>query len=1047
MKPRLGLLLGGSAEDLAALARLSSRRPGLLEGPWWSAGSVVASALLDGLEGEVERLGLELVPFEGGGRRAEHLLEAIRPRPLPGDPPAPEACFVVNADDPEATRGLERVLRLGRTDARICEWPAEEGPQLCLRLTEPPLYLLMRARDEREVRAYTREDQSPLWVEWGFAHPLAELARARLEQAGVSAFVDGQGRWRHAPRTWPDRNVHDAIAGWIDAPTVHLDPEAGTRRFTVRLRLEPGGAAEPELWILEPAEFLRLEALATTAPRELLNQLTVARMTGAGGTRYVLRARGSTRQAAGLAARVGELVEREGFARAAGTEALFLPAGCRLAPALRPADLRDLLGLEGHPVILRRTGDGLERVEVRDAEEAPLSQWVDYVAMDHRLVLDALREESVFAVESVEVVQPRPTRNWRPPPMPKRSKKKRRARPAVQHLAEQVDERAVPDQVRAAQARLEAVQAELLAGGCEESEVWSEAAECLLVLQAPDDAAICLEAARFHGSREDWGGLLDLRARQARIEPGADRMLELLTREQLETPEAAWLATGVLAGLDEGAEDAVLRGLEALLAGSPPISRRLSWMTRLALHTRSGDTVGLTRARESLLGELNVAGLREAWDAPRFVRFALALGDEGGVSLDVAQQEGLGAIWACLEPNLQEHDEQSLLYRCIFAVGFQRVGALQMARDLTALVQEELPIHDEPVQRLARLYLARIGLDDSDPEERALWDRLAEDVLDGADSSLRRRLESYRNRSPWLGYPSRHETEFLPAGLEDRIDETEAAKLPDLLAELVDAGGLYDSQLARATEAVMAAALRGGNEAAISQLVALAQRLTAELRIVVPRVRVAGAALEAAALIDQGDQVDLLLDHLVRLAPELDQLGQLITPVNTAISALRRVGAGRTAGRCLKVLERLSTREHKDAARLGAAVARGWWLAGDPAHADETLANALRRVLRAERDYVARYEGAVAVAEALRSWSPSARQGRCEELLLNVDHFRDTFTTSRWFGALRLLLVERVVDVTSDARTFVSARLQGWLEAEEQAVRRRIVKDWRAVCG
>jgi hypothetical protein len=61
--------------------------------------------------------------------------------------------------------------------------------------------------------------------------------------------------------------------------------------------------------------------------------------------------------------------------------------------------------------------------------------------------------------------------------------------------------------------------------------------------------------------------------------------------------------------------------------------------------------------------------------------------------------------------------------------------------------------------------------------------------------------------------------------------------------------------------------------------------------------------------------------------------------------------------------------------------------------------------------------------------------------------FRDTFTASRWFDTHRILMFEAIVDSLADSRTRHSDRVQGFLDHEEHALRRRIVRDWSALCG
>ena len=56
-------------------------------------------------------------------------------------------------------------------------------------------------------------------------------------------------------------------------------------------------------------------------------------------------------------------------------------------------------------------------------------------------------------------------------------------------------------------------------------------------------------------------------------------------------------------------------------------------------------------------------------------------------------------------------------------------------------------------------------------------------------------------------------------------------------------------------------------------------------------------------------------------------------------------------------------------------------------------------------------------------------------------------TASRYFDTHKILILEAIVDSLADSRTRHSDRVQGFLDQEEHALRRRIVTDWSAVCG
>ncbi len=193
---------------------------------------------------------------------------------------------------------------------------------------------------------------------------------------------------------------------------------------------------------------------------------------------------------------------------------------------------------------------------------------------------------------------------------------------------------------------------------------------------------------------------------------------------------------------------------------------------------------------------------------------------------------------------------------------------------------------------------------------------------------------------------------------------------------------------------------------------------------------------------DEG-AVDALVGEVTGLAPRMEAVGQLLSAIGPALAALRRVGASDSSDRFLAALWQVARRPHDEAPKVGAFLAEGYWLAGNAGRAEAAIDEVEARVLGDELRHLPRYEGAAAMLDALRSWPLEARRERAERLLLALPRFNDAFTTRRWLDVLRVLLVEGVVDAIADARTFASARLRRWLEAEEQVTRRRVLKDWR----
>ncbi|MCA9524797.1 MAG: hypothetical protein KC549_00695, partial [Myxococcales bacterium] len=457
----------------------------------------------------------------------------------------------------------------------------------------------------------------------------------------------------------------------------------------------------------------------------------------------------------------------------------------------------------------------------------------------------------------------------------------------------------------------------------------------------------------------------------------------------------------------------------------------------------TGDLLGLTRAKEVLLGALNSDGLREAFDAPRFVRLGLALGGEeavAGAGSDL-QRAALTSAWARLEGDLDDLDLQATLYRAIFAVGFAQAGDMSRARGLAHDVEELRPLFDPPGRALLRLYLARLeclGVDDPGP----IWERAVAEATQGLGSREQSAVDFARRRSLWLAEgatPPRR----LDSGVEARLALL-AADADDIPAALRAPGLGYDYLIADLVEGALALADATGREALMAESRDAALIALEQLDIPGHRATVIGATLRTAALLEDEAAVHGLIELFMRQIPEMESIAEILRAVEPAMAALRRIGLGSEAERFLLALRDVARRGHREAVKVAVFVADGFRLLGDVPAAERTLAEIEQAIYTPGLDPIARFEGASTLFGTLRAWSVSAREMAADKALESLDLFRDNFTTQRYFRLHRFLLVERVVDALSDTRAHGGGRLRLWLEAEEQAVRRRIVADWRS---
>ncbi len=1107
---RFGLLLTGDPRDQAVVAVVRETYPSWLQQPWVSMvlrtgrGSVLSlPALSPRAASNLAAKGLRVVAIE---RRPGELLlqasddeqvtrwsqaniaiyrgptlaEVIRPWKVAGDPPVGEAVFVMAGEGAGPRALLERLLLLGREDARIAELGTYVGAptHIFIRLKDPPLYLLMRARDTaaEQTRVFVRNDNGPVWMEWGYQHPLAPAVAASATAAQRSVWIDRDGRWQLLPAVgqWQMRSLFDAVAPELDASRQTLEMDAGTSRFEIRLNLSPGPAGEAELWLLTPEQLYDLEAFIEASTSEELGRLTVARLHNGQEVVYLLRERVRP-GVARVAARLCEYLGMHGYTRVAGADNLYLPNGRRLVPMIRRDDLRDLLQLDAYSlVILAEDRDGPRIVSVGEVEEAPLLTWIDYVATDRRVVLDRMLEATVFSFPEVTIEWPKKvTAPIRPPSATRAGPKRRRTRRAqVEHEPEQEqvvegDEaiEQTPAAVRLRQLREQArsLETTIAEGGVDDPTLWGDLGYLKRELSEFDEAVSCQVAEVFYAGAnrplESVPELLSVSAKVLGAPVSSERVSELAVRDKRTPDELVYLGAGVLAALEGHLavpDDIVQLVVPSFADPRTPVPRRLAWSVLEAFYRRSGDRLGMTRAKEAIVGGINHRGLSELHDLPRFVRYALALADTPGESGPRSVRNYVTALESLLSavegPGFEELDVFACYARLIFAVGFMRLGEKKTATELVAPVEFELDVHERPNQVLYRLFLARIAHEGAGGSAQA-WEREVEKILKPVrEPRVLRAIHWLRKRSLWLQVPSDLETPPRVRSGLTRIFERMQKKAGDIagaLAGVLQARAFYDYELAEAIAYATSRALKSGSEAIIRDVLGVSLAGLDSIEIVGHQAEAVGSCLRAASLLSDEISVERLLGRLIDLAGSrhLGSVRDLLKAVHPALKALRRFGEVASAEQLLDALEGVKTYSESGDLQLLAATAAGRMQLGDGRRADTLVDTTIARVLAYRNDYVGRYEAAAAVINVLRHWPGVARHPRCIRFVDQLTSFRDTFTTGRYYETHRVLVLEHLVDSVGDSETRQSDQVQAYLDIEEHALRRRIIADWNQLCG
>jgi hypothetical protein len=632
-------------------------------------------------QNELKRLGVQTVRSNGAELAAEvYCWAQLLPlEPDPGPPAVTDQTPVLFevASGGVLAELITEMLRLGN-DRQSFRW-LEDGTaaRALLRVAGPPYYSLLRAVDRigREKAPVAFVERAPrVWVELGYAHPLAEHVKP---PKGKLLLLRPPRRWTQLDDE-PFRDVYEILEFTLPAAPARWSDAPPGQRVRVAPTLAPGGTEDgAELWVLRDGGVDELNRFVQNADDHLLHRLAFAVGEKGGETTVVVRVRQS-RQAPPVL-----VLKGEPYKQYLKLPNLFLPAGARLHPPLRRDVVRRLLAddpdrltwLTPHP-----DGSFTPQTLPEDAFR-PLADWVEYVLDRDREALQAWVQASQFDFEGFVCPDDQPAKPRKPAePEQKRGSKGRGGREAeapqdqssyataaTQKRSAPEEEPEAPDEPVAAEPaealkRLKALQERFLAaeGGLDAPErvaLWPEMAALYGALGGggSDDAGVCwmnalwsdddvppararawfrAEAAAVAARPENgaaggrsWASRLTLAGAKGRDVTG-EELDRLLALEEPDAADVRALAAYLVyaAGRTPPPEALVSRlnrvrvFLEAHERMLPVRAVWLAWahLTRLA----GGDVLALARARDRLLGRLFSNGLRPETDLPTFLRFA-----------------------------------------------------------------------------------------------------------------------------------------------------------------------------------------------------------------------------------------------------------------------------------------------------------------------------------------------------------------------------------------------------------------------------------------
>ena len=199
----------------------------------------------------------------------------------------------------------------------------------------------------------------------------------------------------------------------------------------------------------------------------------------------------------------------------------------------------------------------------------------------------------------------------------------------------------------------------------------------------------------------------------------------------------------------------------------------------------------------------------------------------------------------------------------------------------------------------------------------------------------RRVAEWLMKRSAWL----RHVDVTAPTtGLRPSLRKLVSAAVAagpsvDVAAVMGDVravSGAYDFEVAAAFDELLLLALRSGRDDVIEAATAEARVVAPTLRILSHRARLLGSTVRAAAAIDAAAVIEDCLDDVVAIARDksVPSVGDLLSAIRPALSALRKVGASESARRFLMAFQPLALSLPKETGPPVGSAGRGLLAAG-----------------------------------------------------------------------------------------------------------------------
>lgn len=531
---------------------------------------------------------------------------------------------------------VEELIRLGHLNQQYVFLTDEEGNDKVLcRIVNPPYYFILGTRKNESIRTFLSSQNSGIWVEAGYRHPIQDQIRPQQNMILISA----DGRWTPLPTLeWKD--VLSFVQFTVGADS-NLSKGEEPAPFEIPVTLIKGTSTKPEVfWVVRENPFEQIESFVRNIPDELVSQFSYSVAYRDDEPIVILKARNQK-------APPTVPLNAERYIPMSQVPWLYIPQGTLMNPPLRPNTLTEIFGQPNEVVWLAPQSTKDRRVsfcvEHIPDNFLPLSQWVHYVVSKHEKPLQRWIDSTIFDVEPFVAMDcewhqmkrsqkidddPETANKVRTSklPKPKRTRAPKNVEAPVETSKVQIQVPVVEPseaQIRLDQLTKEFCESDLSWDDPQRISAWVEIGNLYASIEMhPTQASLCWGRALWIAEGDDRNHLIDSWFQYLLADSNEDPFVAIELILQNKNPSFSEILTICAWILKNEKENTKVPNLEELqdFIGKfhPMLDHRMYWMVSVALsRLAQGDKLLLATAYDNVISNNVSVSLREI---PTFIR-------------------------------------------------------------------------------------------------------------------------------------------------------------------------------------------------------------------------------------------------------------------------------------------------------------------------------------------------------------------------------------------------------------------------------------------